>query len=42
MTTAVSLTDDTGAADENEPEDDPERLQWLAGTHPDQQPTANT
>ena len=42
MTTIGNLTDDTGAADENEPEDDPERLQWLAGTHPDQQPTANT
>ena len=23
----------------DEPEDDPERLQWEAGTHPDQQPT---
>ena len=31
-----------GVDGEFEPEDDPERLQWLAGTHPDQQPTANT
>jgi len=36
------IPDDTGADGEFEPEDDPERLQWLEGTHPDQQPTANT
>ena len=29
--------EENGAPDE--PEDDPERLQWLEGTHPDQQPT---
>ena len=31
------LLPENGAPDE--PEDDPERLQWEAGTHPDQQPT---
>lgn len=42
LVTSTLMTDDTGADGENEPEDDPERLQWIAGTHPDQQPTANT
>ena len=35
----TTLTDDTGAADEAESEDDEERLQWEAGTHPDQNTT---
>ena len=42
MTVSTKLTDDTGRDGEFEAEDDPERLQWLEGTHPDQQPTANT
>lgn len=42
MTVSTTLTDDTGRDGEFEAEDDPERLQWLEGTHPDQQPTANT
>ena len=39
MTTAVNLTDDAGRDGEFEAEDDPERLMWEAGTHPDQQQT---
>ena len=42
MVVSELIPDDTGADDEFEAEDDPERLQWLEGTHPDQQPTANT
>ena len=39
MVVSELIPDDTGADGEFEPEDDPERLMWEAGTHPDQQPT---
>lgn len=38
LTVTETLTDSTGIEGEFEAEDDPERLQWLEGTHPDQQP----
>ena len=39
MVVSEIIPDDTGRDGEFEAEDDPERLLWEAGTHPDQQPT---
>jgi hypothetical protein len=39
LVVSEAIPDDTGRDGEFEAEDDPERLQWEAGTHPDQQPT---
>jgi hypothetical protein len=38
LTTSTLIPGEEGVDGEFEPEDDPERLQWLEGTHPDQQP----
>jgi hypothetical protein len=38
LTTSTPIPGEEGVDGEFEPEDDPERLQWLEGTHPDQQP----
>jgi hypothetical protein len=38
LTTSTLILGEEGVDGEFEPEDDPVRLQWLEGTHPDQQP----
>lgn len=38
LTTSTLIPGEEEVDGEFEPEDDPERLQWLEGTHPDQQP----
>jgi hypothetical protein len=39
MVVSEVIPGEEGVDGELEPEDDPDRLMWEAGTHPDQQPT---